>query len=729
MQNIDNKNVIELPRGGYILKTSVGNIQFGAPPETIKDTISTPDSVPRLFVLPTELFHWQKGINVADMEFPIYFNFFLKKQKIVIFCREDQAKRMIIALREAVFGPKRLDLSKDVYHGAETDIYVPDITNELAFFRGSLELTDLFNLKLFRNNEASYGNVTIRIDESSNFVVTDNDTPLATIPGTVNYQAKYEIGERLPEPFIPPRFGVTCLGPSHGFDPKDNTSGFIIWLNGNGIMIDPPVNSTEWLVRSNVNPKFIDSIILTHCHADHDAGTFQKILEEARVTIYTTRTVMESFMHKYAAFSGEGRNFLRRLFTYRPVYMGRPFYLHGGEFNIFYSVHSIPTMGFRLVFQGKTFVYSSDHQGDPAVQKTMLEQNIITNERYEQLRNFPWNSDVIYHEAGIAPLHTPVAYLNSLPESIQRKTVVYHIASKDFPADHETQLTHATFGIENTLYFDTTVTAHEEAYKVLDILKHLDFFPTLSPGKVQEFLHITNKKVFKREEKIIQEGTPGDTFYIIHTGNARVDVDDLVRSKRLGAYEYFGEVALLAGTTRTADIVAETDTVVYCIGKNHFVNFIAGTEFERVLRRLIKNRSQATWNILVSSPFFQILTDYQRMWLESALVLQERPNSGIVIEEHNPLPGIYIIYEGQVTKSRGAKIIRHLTRGDVIGSLNKFQRGGKADFTFSHDTSVKLFFIDRTDILNFIQYNPGAVVRMSHLDVGEHDLRIAQQSD
>ena len=48
--------------------------------------------------------------------------------------------------------------------------------------------------------------------------------------------------------------------------------GFIIWLNHFGIMVDPPVNSTEWLLDSNVNPKFIDSIILTHCHADHDAG-------------------------------------------------------------------------------------------------------------------------------------------------------------------------------------------------------------------------------------------------------------------------------------------------------------------------------------------------------------------------------------------------------------------------------------------------------------------------
>ncbi len=33
-------------------------------------------------------------------------------------------------------------------------------------------------------------------------------------------------------------------------------------------------------LRLGVNPKLIDSVVLTHCHADHDAGTLQKIMQE-----------------------------------------------------------------------------------------------------------------------------------------------------------------------------------------------------------------------------------------------------------------------------------------------------------------------------------------------------------------------------------------------------------------------------------------------------------------
>lgn len=710
---IDHQSIVTpLPRGGYLVSTPEGNIQFGAPPETIKDTIPSEGSVPRIFVLPRVLFHWQKGINVADMEFPIYFNFFLKKQRVTVFCSHDQARRLVTALRQAVFGPRSLNLEHDAYPAAD-DAFVPDISGEVAYFRRGLQLSDLLAVRRFsEEGSLTYGRVRVECTDRGLYELYIDDTLAAEIPDTVQYTPTYDIGQRLPEPFVPPRFAVTCLGPSHGFDPNDNTSGFIIWLHGNGVMIDPPVNSTEWLERSNVNPKSIDSIILTHCHADHDAGTFQKILEESRVTIYTTPTLMQSFLTKYAAFSGESVAYLRRLFTYHPVYIGRSFYLHGGEFHIFYSLHSIPTMGFRLAFQDKTFVYSSDHQADPNVQQDMYDNGYISQARYEQLSTFPWDSDVIYHEAGIAPLHTPITYLNSLPEDIQSRTVVYHIAEKDFPPPSETKLTLATFGIENTLYFETSESPHEEAYQILDVLKHLDFFHALPISKVQEFLSIVERRTYTRGETIIEQGTRGDEFFMIKSGNARVHTEQLLRAKYLGAYEYFGEVALLAGTPRTADIIAETDLVLYAIPKSKFINFIAGTEFERVLRRLIQNRSEETWNTLVSSAPLASLTDYQRMWLESVLVKTRRDSGGELITEGEHADGIYLISGGQVSMLRGDNPVATLGRGDVVGSMRAIQRNEPSSHTYRHEEPLDLLFVPRDDVLEFLKRNPGTAMRI-----------------
>jgi CRP-like cAMP-binding protein len=705
------RGYIELPRGGYVVDTSQGRIQFGAPPETIKDSLTTEQGVPEILVLPREMFNWNKGINVADMEFPIYYHFFIRGQRPLICGTMEQARLLATALQEAVFGPQHFDLRDDSIDIGD-EVFVPDIRGELAFFRGDLSLKSLFRYRPFRDNRLTIGEVTVTINAADDYELYDGDEHVATIPGRISYTARFDIGRTLPEPFKPPRFGVTCLGPSHGFDPRDNTSGFIIWLNHNGIMVDPPVNSTEWLLQSNVNPKFIDSIILTHCHADHDAGTFQKILEEGRVTIYTTRTVMESFLRKYSAFSGEPTTYLRRLFSFQPIYIGRPVTIHGGEFDIFYALHSIPTMGFRLSFQGKSFVYSSDHQGDPQVQRKMLDEGAMSRERYDQLQNFPWDSDVIYHESGIAPLHTPLKFLASLPEDVQSRTVVYHIAEKDFKAIDETSLQRATFGIENTLYFETEPSVYEDAYRALDILKRLDFFESLPVKKVQEFLSIIERRHFARGEKVIEEGTKGDYFYIIESGNASVMKENLVRGKKLGAYEYFGEVALLTGSTRTADIVADTELETIVIPKDRFVNFVSGTEFGKVLQRVIDRRDIRTWNLLVESDSFARLSDYQRMWLESYLEPASFERGGTIVRQGEPLPGLYIVTNGSVEARNGLGRVRTVERGQTIGMLHRIMRDEPALYTYTSSGPVKLLFMKRKDALELIDRNPGLAMRI-----------------
>ncbi|MFP4643874.1 MAG: cAMP/cGMP-dependent 3',5'-cyclic-AMP/GMP phosphodiesterase [Spirochaetales bacterium] len=706
------ETVSRLPRGGTLVRTPAGAIQVGVPPETIKDTITTSESVPQTFVLPRELFNWSKGINVGDMEFPIYFNFFIRKQHVRVLCSADQAERLRTAIRESVFGPEDLDLTRDIFSAGD-DVYVPDIRGELEFFRGSIALDDLLEIVMFDDEgRAQVDGVTVEhVGQSFRFEWDGREQ--VRVPDHVEYNDLRAIGQRLSAPFVPPRFGVTCLGPSHGFDPQDNTSGFIIWLNHCGIMVDPPVNATEWLTRSNVSPKIIDSIIITHAHADHDAGAFQKILEEGRINVYTTNTIMGSFLRKYSAFSGESPEFLQRLFSFHPVYVGRPFFLHGGEFQIYYSLHSIPTMAFRLQFQGKSLVYSSDHQADPAIHNDLLERGIIDRQRYDQLRSFAWDSDVIFHEAGIAPLHTPVSELQKLPAEIRNRMLLFHIAAKDMPTDGS--LERATFGIENTIYFETDESAYEEAYRVLDVLKHLDFSNELSVTQIQQFLFMVEWRRYRQGEKIIEQGSKGTHFFVIVNGNAVVMAEDLVRGKKLGAYDYFGEVALLTTGVRTADIVAESDVEALTIEKSRFLNLISGTEFEGTLLRLISNRSEETWNVLAESETFAVLTDYQRMWLESVLEPDSVPGGTRIIAAGDTPDTFMIIRAGSavvVDSGDGVQANRPLGRGDLIGDLQCLHRGTPMPYGVYAETELSVFRIDRAALDAFLSRNPGMAMRV-----------------
>lgn len=618
--------------------------------------------------------------------------------------------RLKKTLNEAVFGPADLSIVRD-FHPSGENVVKPDLEKELASFRGTMVLDDLVQFEGFKGTTYKKGGLHIEINEKDNFDVSFRGADQVEIPGVIEYNPKYAIGLRLAEPYKPPLYGVTCLGPSHGFDPTENTSGFIVWLNHNGIMIDPPVDSTEWLEDSNVNPKLIDSIILTHCHADHDAGTFQKILEEGRITIYSTHTVMESFLRKYSSLSNEPVSYLRKLFRFHPLYLGQPTYIHGGEFNFYYSLHSIPTIGFTLAFQNQSFVYSSDHQADPEVQKKLLDENVIDMDRYIQLQEFPWSSDVIYHESGIPPLHTPIKYLNSLPSDVQKKTVVYHIAEKDFP--EETDLTLATFGIENTLYYETTPPHYERMYQLLDVLKHLDFFDSLPVEKVQEFISIVSDEEYTKGDIIINKGSRGEKFFIIGSGNVKIIDETLNYTKIFSTYEYFGEIALMTEARRTATVLAETDVLVYTIEKNKFLSFISGTDFEDTLERLIRNRSTGVWDVLNKSSHFSRLSSYQKTWLESIVKPVRFEGKGILVREGREFEKVYIIKSGKVFVSRKRKHNKTLTAGGFIGSVHSPDDEAPSPYTYSHDDDIALFEISREDLRDFLNKNPGVSMKLN----------------
>lgn len=188
------------------------------------------------------------------------------------------------------------------------------------------------------------------------------------------------------------------------------------------------------------------------------------------------------------------------------------------------------------------------------------------------------------------------------------------------------------------------------------MLKHIDFLGQLTISKIQEFLNIGRYRTYKREEYIIKAGTTGDTFFIISNGNVSVKSREGNYSKILGAYDYFGEGALLKEEVRSADVVAKTDVEVYAISKDRFKHFLEDTDYENVLRRLAENRNREAWETLSDSHFISYMTETQRTYLESLLDPHNKKKSGELIKEGNYLKNIYIIRQGHIVMKRGGKL-------------------------------------------------------------------------
>lgn len=287
--------------------------------------------------------------------------------------------------------------------------------------------------------------------------------------------------QELPRTFHPPSFGVTVLGNSHGFDKSGSVSGYVLWVNGRGVMIDPPPYSSATLEREGIRPRMIVGIIITHCHADHDAGAFQKVLTGSPVVVITTPTIYKSFIRKYAALSALSPALLRHSHRYKSAVIGQPLRFQGATFHFTYTLHTIPCVGFRVEWRGRSMVFTGDHfNSPPAIDKLeetvssyfffdpifvkccfktyltpvlllFFMQGVFSHARAEDLRQLPLQeTDLLLHEAGAPPIHTPLEVLLKLPTRVKKRLYVVHTSA--LPDDCELKV--APTGTAGTIRLD-----------------------------------------------------------------------------------------------------------------------------------------------------------------------------------------------------------------------------------------------------------------------------------
>ncbi|MBI2919802.1 MAG: protein kinase [Planctomycetes bacterium] len=110
----------------------------------------------------------------------------------------------------------------------------------------------------------------------------------------------------------------------------------------------------------------------------------------------------------------------------------------------------------------------------------------------------------------------------------------------------------------------------------ISFLKSLDVFSSLSPASFEKLGALVRTKKYSSNEPIIRRGEPGDAMYIIYNGAVRIPIlDNQGREKfvaSLGPGEVFGEMALMTGDPRSADVIADGPTECLIIDKETFQN-------------------------------------------------------------------------------------------------------------------------------------------------------------
>ena len=130
-----------------------------------------------------------------------------------------------------------------------------------------------------------------------------------------------------------------------------------------------------------------------------------------------------------------------------------------------------------------------------------MERGVISEKRMISLLSNKWNHDLIFHEAGVPPIHTPMKILQELPIEIKEKLYLVHVAAKDVPKDAGLKI--AKVGLENTIMLEVEDFEGLKLMRTLDILSSIELFEKSSLKNVRDLIDSSVECKFNKGQLVI----------------------------------------------------------------------------------------------------------------------------------------------------------------------------------------------------------------------------------
>jgi cAMP-dependent protein kinase regulator len=221
-------------------------------------------------------------------------------------------------------------------------------------------------------------------------------------------------------------------------------------------------------------------------------------------------------------------------------------------------------------------------------------------------------------------------------------------------------------------------------------LPKVPIFSDLDRDAFETFIQAVEVKLYEQGEAVVVEGDPGDSFFIIASGSAKV----VKRGADLRAVElavlpagaFFGEFAYLSGTPRTATVLAADSLEVLEVSRPVLDRLVG--DFPSVRQALEKfYRDRARHTMLAVSPLFQAVPKADRETVASRMTYVQAEPDEVLIEQGDAARGLFIVAFGEVAVNLvnefgGEELLAHLGVGDFFGEMSLlFQQPASARVT------------------------------------------------
>ena len=211
---------------------------------------------------------------------------------------------------------------------------------------------------------------------------------------------------------------------------------------------------------------------------------------------------------------------------------------------------------------------------------------------------------------------------------------------------------------------------------------------------------------------ILSEGDPGDSLYIIASGEVKIFREDHAGGEiwiaNLGEGEFFGEFGFFSGARRSASVRSQEETTLMELSKTRMNSIISEHPgVQEVLFRLYKRRILDS--LLAISPIFSSLPKSERRSLVDAFTYRTEKAGSIIVSEGEVGDRMYFIQSGETqvyTERDGDKIhLAGLAEGDFFGEVSVIV-GKPRTATVKAITDVQLAEIDRERLMDVVNGHP-----------------------
>jgi CRP/FNR family cyclic AMP-dependent transcriptional regulator len=120
----------------------------------------------------------------------------------------------------------------------------------------------------------------------------------------------------------------------------------------------------------------------------------------------------------------------------------------------------------------------------------------------------------------------------------------------------------------------------------VDMLKKVPLFAGLDNKELQQIASSMRERKFRAGDTVTQEGAGGVGFFVVEQGQADVSIGGESKGS-VGPGDYFGEIALINESPRTATLTARTDMLCYGMTPWDF-------------RPLVESNSTIAWKLLTA---------------------------------------------------------------------------------------------------------------------------------